>query len=250
MDPPTQTAGPDINGEPSVISLLTPEQLTQYPYLTSLRSLMNAAFAIHGAPANNYLIPHNSPRLQNDYQIQAELGSDFFTYIVHAPIPANDDPPRLYASASGRPYGVNKAEEGVAKEMELLIPKRRLDSEEYEAWELKMLVVEPALQKQGLASLLMKLVEAEIVKRSAERWLQLATMRSIHSNGQVGLGVSKNETARAKRVVLVLDTIREINEAYYLRRGFATTEVIPMQKGVFGSIRDWEMSFMQKDVTT
>ncbi|KAG8867383.1 hypothetical protein FRB97_003370 [Tulasnella sp. 331] len=251
MDHPTQTAGPEVNGRPSIILLLTPKELTQYPYLTSLRSLANAAFASnHTGPTDKHLFPSDPPRLVTDHQLQTELGSDFFTYIIHSSIPVNGDPPQLYASGSGRPYMLKEVKEGVPKDMALLIPTKPPDSKIYEAWEIKMLVVDPALQKQGLASLLLKLVEAEIVKRSAEKWVQVATTEynqlSSAPNRQVGS--LKNELARTKKVILTLDTAREINEAYYLRRGFETTEVLPMKKGVFGARRDWEMSFMQRDI--
>ncbi|KAG8981580.1 hypothetical protein FRB93_008534 [Tulasnella sp. JGI-2019a] len=115
-----------------------------------------------------------------------------------------------------------------------------LDLENQDVWELKMLVVDPTLQKQGLASLLMNLVEAEVVRRTAEKRSQLSTMQDVVD---IMLN-SKRATEQpngpvvGKKVILTLDTCREINEAYYVRRGFVTTEVKPQRKGVFGRSRD------------
>ncbi|KAG8989763.1 hypothetical protein FRB94_014029, partial [Tulasnella sp. JGI-2019a] len=233
MTRPTETPGPQINGQPSIISLLTPEQLKNYPYLAPLRTLVNAAFiSNHAGPVTDYLFPDTLQRLVTDDQLSAELGGNFFTYIVSSPIP-EDGLPRLYASASGRLYIPKVVPQGVPEDVVVMQRTGALDLENQDVWELKMLVVDPTLQKQGLASLLMNLVEAEVVRRTAEKRSQLSTMQDvvdIMPNSKRATEQS-NGPVVGKKVILTLDTCREINEAYYVRRGFVTTEVKPQRKG-------------------
>ncbi|KAG8988490.1 hypothetical protein FRB94_002262 [Tulasnella sp. JGI-2019a] len=251
MNRPIETPGPQINGQPSIISLLTPDQFKHYPYLTPFRILANAAFeSNHGAEVTNGLFPSRIVRLTTDDQLSAELGGNFFMYIISSPIPddGSGDPPRLYASASGRPYMPKVFTEGVPEDIMVMQRAGEFDMENREVWELKMLIVDPTLQKQGLATLLLNLVEAEIVKRVAGKQLQLSKIGDVadgaeKSNGE-HIDVPKN-----KKVIITLDTIREINEEYYVRRGFVTTEIRPQKTGTFGSNRGWEAVWMQKEVT-
>ncbi|KAG8987581.1 hypothetical protein FRB94_002612 [Tulasnella sp. JGI-2019a] len=246
---PTLTPGPEINSQPSVISLLTPEQLKHYPYLTELRLLVNAAFeSNHSGPTSNYLFPSTAQRHETNAQLLAGLGSDFFTYIISSPIPDNGAP-RIYASASGRVCipQENQSDER-PKELQFLQQTKAIDLEENEVWELRMLVVDPTLHKQGLASLLMKAVETEVVKRSMEKRPQLS---KVASNGMTGNGngdVLKNKEPPIRKLILKLGTCREVNEAYYLRRGFVTTGIVQMPKGVYGASRAWEACSMQRNI--
>ncbi|KAG8868210.1 hypothetical protein FRB97_002625, partial [Tulasnella sp. 331] len=99
-------------------------------------------------PTHIDLFPAHQPGLGTDHQFQAELRSDFFTYIVHSSVQADGDPPQLYASVSGRPYMFKENKEGVSKDMALRIPTKLPDLGKYDAWELKMLTVDSTLQKR------------------------------------------------------------------------------------------------------
>ncbi|KAG9004198.1 hypothetical protein FRB94_002630 [Tulasnella sp. JGI-2019a] len=249
MDHLTRIPGPEINGQWSIISLLTPKQLKVYPYLQPLRNLVNAAFqSNHNGPVTNYLFPTDRQRLVTDDQLGSELGPSSFTFIISSPV-SNDGsggPPRLYASASGRPYIPKEAKKDLPKDIEAMHrTKVPIDLDKYEAWELKILVVDPTLQKQGLGSLLMKLVEAEVVKRSAQKRLQAS---KIESTGGASDDIVKNGLME-KKVIMLLDGVKETVDEYYLRRGWVTTEVKPMENGALGASREWEACFMQKDVT-
>ncbi|KAG8875645.1 hypothetical protein FRB98_007679 [Tulasnella sp. 332] len=249
------TPGPEIDGQPSIISFLTPEQLNNYPYLSSLRQLINAAFKFnHGGHATNNLFPADVERLRSDLQICGELGPDSFTYIVSAPTPNGGGTPRLYASASGRHVRPEGYKIGPFKDAPVQPRQVPLDLEKFDAWELKLLVVDPTLHKQGLGSLMTKLVEVEAVKRSAEKTLQRSKTESTaacetvsdHLNGQAE--VSKNKAAVDKKVILTLSAAREVNETYYLRRGFVTTEIKTLPKGFGNTSRDWDLCFMQREI--
>lgn len=255
MDLSTQTPGPEVDGQPSIISFFAPGQLKGYPYLGPLRLLINAAFvANHCGPATNDLFPPSLTRLHTDDQLPAELGPETFTYVVSSLVPENGDPPRLYATCSGSPYnpkspytpGVGRTDGADEGGMQRTIA---LDVERNEFWELRMLVVNPVLQKQGLGGLLMTLVEGEIVRRSAETRLQLSKVESSPKDGHANGDVQKmNGAIAAKKLVLTLTTCKEVNEAYYLRRGWLTTELKPMGN-LFNASRDWNLCWMQRDVS-
>ncbi|KAG9004180.1 hypothetical protein FRB94_002611 [Tulasnella sp. JGI-2019a] len=250
MNRPMETSGPQINGQLSIISLLTPDQYKHYPYLTPFRGLVNATFR---AQASDGLFSSDVVRLKTDDQLCAELGGDYFMYILSSPIPS-DGAPRLYASASGKPYTPKVFTGGVPKDHTMAFQRtEEFDMENEEVWELKVLVVDPTLQKKGLGTLLLNLVEAEVAKRVAEKQLQLLKMEDLANSGteeangehRTGVHVPKN-----KKAILTLDAIREINEGYYVRRGFVTTEIRAQRKGTLGSNREWETVWMQKDVTS
>ncbi|KAG8878502.1 hypothetical protein FRB98_006112 [Tulasnella sp. 332] len=254
MDLSIKTTGPEINGQPSIISFFAPGQLKSYPYLLQLRLLVNVAFVSnHSGPASNYLFASDLQRLDTDDQLPAEFGSETFTYIISSLIPENGDPPRLYATGSGSPFKPRTPQPGVPEHVTKAFQmKTELDLKRHDVWELKVLVVDPTLQKQGLGGLLMKFVEGEIVKRSAESSLQLSKLESsipAPNNGDADVEVSKsNDEIVARRLVMVLITVKEVNEAYYLRRGWVTTETNAMGRG-FNASRDWHNCWMQKDVS-
>ncbi|KAG8878503.1 hypothetical protein FRB98_006113 [Tulasnella sp. 332] len=249
MDEPTTTTGPAINGQPSIIALLTSEQLKKYPHLRALRLFINEAFeSNHSGPAANFLFPYDSPRLGRDNQLSDELGPDAFTFIVSSMELNNVDTPQLYACVSGRPLALKETK--VLHDMQRT--KAPIDLEHYEAWEIKTLAVNPTIQRQGLGSLLVGLVETEVVKRGVETGLQGLKMKSQSFDstprGMTFEEIEITDGAMRKPVALALSGCREVIEAWYRGRGFVTTEILPMRKGTGGTTRDWEICFKQKDV--
>ncbi|KAG8853637.1 hypothetical protein FRB96_008054 [Tulasnella sp. 330] len=244
MDHHPTTPGPEINGQRSIISLLTPEELRNYPHLSSLRLLVNTSFkSNHCGRLTNNLFPADAERLSSDHQICSELGPDSFTYILASfPISNDGETPRLYGSASGKHMLPGSYKMGVSKDASVL-----LDWEKYDVWELKLLVVDPTLHKQGLGSLLTKLVEEEAVKRATKGSLQLSKLEPIATDETL----QENENRSAvmdKKVILTLNTAREVNEEYYQRRGFVTTKIETLPKGFGKASRDWDLCFMQREV--
>ncbi|KAL9109464.1 MAG: hypothetical protein Q9187_008160 [Circinaria calcarea] len=97
-------------------------------------------------------------------------------------------------------------------------------------WELKLMAVDPALQRQGLADILLTHVTAEIKRRAAI--LEAERKR----NGGEG----------EAEVRMILTTIKEIKFAYYEKRGFHWTGERKVKKGILGSRNGFTVVEMEK----
>ena len=233
--------GPLINSAPSTIILLTPSTLPAYPNLPQLARLINVAFA--STHTRDNLFPADMKRLSHPGQLVDEIGPLYFTYIITSSTTADSTgAPRIYAAASGRkllPKG-----EGVPNEMRQLERMTEGGSDD-KRWELKMLVVDPALHAQGLGSLLMGLVEAEVRKRFEERTVAEAVVVGGRRDKEAS-GKEKVWGVKGKRCLLLLDTLKEVNEAYYLKKGFTATEERSFPVGAFGSSTGFSIIYMEK----
>ena len=240
-DLPIVFPGPQINNAPTNISLLSDVQLRQYPYLRQLRLLINAAFA--STHTKNNMFRTDMERLQTDMQLIGELGPEWFTYIISS-TPSEEcvGPPTLHAGGSARRL-LPKDYTDIPEELQLFKRSDLGALKDVEAWELKLLAVDPSLHRQGLASMLIELLEQEIQKRSIETRLNESTMqaRNNTADGEV-LAIN----SKPKEVRFILDTVKEINEGFYLRRGFATTEELVFPPGTFGNPSGFTSVFMEK----
>lgn len=190
---PTTQPGPPVNNTPTTATIYTPTQIASDPALvTSLRTLINHAFSFshekHGA------MPGTIDRLQSPQQLLSELGSDdsaTFTYVL-----TSASSGQVLATAGGQRWTGKIAPVEPLPGNKGSFTRYGAESEDADQWELRIMAVDPSLQRQGLAAWLMRKVEEEIRRRWEER------------GGKKGL-------------VLLLTTLKEINGEFYARRGYA-----------------------------
>ena len=101
-----------------------------------------------------------------------------------------------------------------------------------QAWELKILAVDPSIYRMGIGSILQDAAEAEIKKRVTLARAQME-QGTTESKGPV-------------RVLCTLTTLAEANEKYYIRRGYRTTQLIPLKLGQLGNIKECSIAHMEK----
>lgn len=242
--------GPIINGEPSALHLLGRSELSQSPLLVPLCDLYNLAFGEAHASHPPW-IPSTVRRFEHPSDIINELGpDDFIIYIitsVPAPQPAHDGEPllpKVYATSSVRRYR-HKADTSHLDDIQRAFLRLQFaPDDKLDDWELKVLAVDPSIQKQGLASRLLALTEAEIVRRVQEEALQQASV------GAQGTGVGEaGETGRdGKRIRLQLSAIKSINFEFYKNRGYTLCEERWYPKGLLMAKEDFAMVWLDKIV--
>ena len=172
----------------------------------------------------------------------------------------------LIATVSAKPYVPTKPEgDGGAgeKKAHLLFkrpppPAARHDPDEADAdgrrggdegwpkWEILAMAVHPRLQGRGLASTLMAQAIEEIKIRAAAAAAPTPTrhhrQKSTGHHSENGNG----EVAKGGKVMLMLSTMLELNEPYYLKRGFTTTAVRRFEPGTMGSLDGFSVVEMMR----
>ena len=232
--------GPLVNGEETMVTMLSPQQLDSYPYLESLWRLINKGFAVRHQPYFDL----NSKRFMKASDIPGELQPEYFTYIVSSTNYDASQGPSIYATASARHLANSEEHEGGEARPDFQEFKRSHKDlpKGVELWELKLLVTEPGLQRTGLATLLQGMVEAEIKKRVAAQQLKEMAARSNESLQTA----SDEEIRHAGEIRLLLTTCKEVNEEYYLRRGYHTTTTKRFHAGHAGSLLPFSVVEMEK----
>lgn len=92
------TTGPLINGEETLIALLSPFEFENYPHLDAPWALINKGFSVTHVP---YFSPELERFAKSTY-ILSELGSRFFTYVVFSKKPGASGKANPYATAYAR----------------------------------------------------------------------------------------------------------------------------------------------------
>lgn len=206
--------GPIANGKQTSVHLLDRTQLIASGLLPQLTTLINVSFNSQHTKAENGILT-NHDRLTRDDQLLEEFGHapGTFVYIITTANGAE-----LVGTAYASLYvGVEQWPEGPG---ERVWERLGLVEEGWEAWELHMMAVHPGYQRQGLADYLMRLVDAEVVKRHEER----------------------------KRLVLYISTIKETNESFYLRKGFKEKYAVHWPAGTFGSAVGFTVVHMDREI--
>lgn len=207
--------GPEAKGKQTTVTLYNRAQLIGSGFLPPLESLINIAFASR----TGAILP-SIDRLRREGQYLEELGHapDTFVYIVSAV-----DSGELIATAyASRFEGVSEWPEGPG---ERTWERLGVAEEGTNAWELHQLAVSPDYQRQGLAEYLIRLVDAEIVRRE------------VSVNGVVG-----------KKLVLYISTIKQTNEAFYLRKGFEEVYSVDWPPGHLGSETGFTVAHMDREI--
>ncbi len=165
-----------------------------------------------------------------------------------------EDGATLVATASAKPYALTQLNEDQLRAKTHLLFKRpppnhsgsnasmdeRRDKEDdgWPKWEILAMAVHPTLQGRGLASRLLEQVIAEIKSRASASLSRQSPTRHDQSGvdgaNQAGILDGEGKVAKAK-VMLMLSTMLEMNEAYYLKRGFISTDVRRFGPGTMGS---------------
>ena len=221
-----------VNGRPAVVSFLSGAALASSPFLPALVPFINTAFQkVHVSGSKEYL-PASIKRLQHTDHLLDTLGPDGFTILITQPEPAaansdsdsshNDlDTSKVIATVSAIPF---KAVSSIHATETNHVFTRAAPTEPLppglQQWELKLMVVDSSVQKQGLASKMLGLVTEE-VRRRAE-----VVARERRENGA---------DMEGEEVHLIFSTLKENNYEFYIKRGFVMTEEKKVEPGTLGS---------------
>lgn len=228
---PLSFPGPTINNLPTTIKLFSPTQLATSPLLPALSALINKAFASQGHIKNGKIVVP-SQRLAYEGQLLDELsaGTGTFTYVVCFAGKGREG--EVIGTASAKRYlgneggavvqGVTSAGEAVKNTFTRFGPV----AEGREMWELSTMAVDPGLQRQGLAGHLMRITEAEVRNRFA----------------------AFNREGETRRLVMALTTIKQVNEAFYARRGFVKDYEVEYPVGHIGSETGFTIIHMSREI--
>lgn len=215
-----QSSIPNGASKRSVILLNSPD-LAKYHGLQALTSFLDVVFdhAHKTCPSGKKMFPDGVTRFDaGPQQLVSELGPDGFLFIVHEePANGSADDIKFVATGGARPFRPPKA--GVTRGSDTHMMFERAptigeDDPNQSRWELISFGTDVKLQGQGLAAQVTNLVVAEIRKRVDTAWSaeRLATQ-------------DEESSAERPKIVLLLTTIRDINEKFYLKRGWTTTAV-------------------------
>lgn len=227
------TPGPTINGNPTTITLTSPAHIAHSPFFPSLRAMVNTSFRI--ANTAERVLPASLERVQSPADLLAQLGTSpsTFTYLVHgagtADVLATASMWRLSDAAAVVVADPNPHEPPTRSD----VFRRRLPVPPgVEAWELKLMGVHVAAQRQGLAALLMPLCEAEARRRFAAARAE---------------AVAQGRRPRAE-LMFVLTTLLDGNEGMYRRNGFVRDDERWFPPGFMGSEGGMTVRYMSKRV--
>ena len=218
----------------STILLNSPE-LSTSSYLDPLRVLLDEVFTwchTKGVPGKE-LLPASIGRLQSGpQQLVSEIGPDGFCIIMFDVEVGG----RIIATASAKPYKPTKPGTTHGSEVNMLFKRKPVedsnnkdtmdaevvgsDIENQSRWELLAFATDVKLMGQGIAGQLTEMTHAEIRKRAA----------------------AEGKT----KVVLMLSTMKELNEPYYLKRGYKTMSVNVFPPGTGGSKDGFSIAEMVK----
>ena len=215
--------------------MLNSPELSVSPYLTEVGDLLDEVFrwAHTKKLPGKELLPSSVGRLQTGpQQLVAEIGADGFCIIMFE----GEVGGRIIATASAKPYKPTKAGDTYGSDINMLFKRAPQegsnnrdtmdagivgsDVENQSRWELLAFATDVSLMGQGIAGKLTSLTTAEIRRRAAVE------------------GKSK--------IVLMLSSMKELNEAYYLKRGYTTMNVKIFPPGTGGSRDGFSVAEMVK----
>lgn len=241
--------------------ILSPSTLAQSPHLPAVVKLINYSYNQSHIHARNgrLLPPDPTTRVQSLTQLPSELEPDGFTMLMLSPnlsqnehvegLTTNNEEgvATLIATVSAKPYVPTQLEGGgkIEGKSHLLFkrpppPDRNgpkgctgegTGDEGWLKWEVLAMAVHPSLQSRGLASSLGDQVIAEIKARAS---LSIARVDGTQASYS-GTVDSEGKVGKKGKLMLLLSTMKEINEARYLRMGFVTTAERRLEPGTMGS---------------
>ncbi|SMR61859.1 unnamed protein product [Zymoseptoria tritici ST99CH_1E4] len=199
LSAPRLIPGPLIHGLKTTASIFSVPQLVQSPFLPSLLSTINQAFAASHSLRPELFLQSHGPRLSSIEDFLSNL-QDPDSSIIIVSRPGSDE---VIATSSARRYIGPPVKDLAAVEVKKSPWTRTIEVEPgAEEWELKLMATQPDVQGQGVAAWMMALVEREIVARSQAKW------------------AAREGEAAVPRLKMVLCTLRELKGEFYLRRGY------------------------------
>lgn len=216
----TSQPGPIVNSKPTTITLYASRSLKATGLVPAIHDLINEAFEIsHSA------FPSVQKRLDShDHLVKDLSGPETFTYVV-----TYTGTKTVIGVASAKPYKDNIASKPPSKDNpDSCFRRSGTFKPKAEGWELSLMAVDPKLQRQGLASLLMKLVEDELKRRF------------LLTRAEKGLPNLK--------LVLLLTTVKEVNWVYYVRRGYSLDYETVHEPGWYPNSGGFHVVHMSKKV--
>ena len=245
--------GPILNSRPTTLALVPHEHLPSSPFLPLLPPLLNPAFRIGHSSTGT--LPLELDRLQSDEQFYDELQEDSWSYFLYYTPDTTSNlesdektgvPNSLLASVAFQPFrpdfaltnrkGSDRVKEASKTFKTVSIPV----PEGCQAWEVRLLAVDLSVQRQGVAMWMMKCLEAEVIRKAREA---AGAAGALHTGAQ-----EKTMVNGELKIQLRLSTIREINEGFWMRRGFRTTVEKKLPPGCWGSPNGFTMLEMAKDL--
>jgi GNAT superfamily N-acetyltransferase len=196
--------------------------LTGSPVLPSIRQMVNDSFRVSHT---EYDILANVNRLQSDDQFAMELGAvpGTFTYLLAY---ASSDEKGVLATASAQRYhGTPAVITGLDTTQKKTFKRYGDASLTDEEWELRLMAVRPSLQRQGIAKFLMQRIEDEVRRRFLE---------------------ARRADGQQQGLVMLLTTLKEINEVFYAKRGYVVDSEAQYDKGYMGSEMGFGVVHMSK----
>ncbi|KXL50721.1 hypothetical protein M433DRAFT_157964 [Acidomyces richmondensis BFW] len=235
--------GPNVNGKPTTLTVYDPWQLIGHPILLSLYPMINTAYR-DSHVSRKILTRNNLPtrdRLQHENAFLQEIGADPGTFTIALAWAGTDE---AIATISAHRY-VSPVAEAIAEVgngkagsafRRVQVPAAVSSADvECDIWELKLMAVDIRLQKQGLASYLMKLAEEEIAVRFTTENLD----PSLHA---------EMEVRAPRRLWVVITTLKEANWNFYQRRGYRDDYETSHEAGFLGSETGFTVVHMSKEL--
>ena len=223
--------------------ILTISDLADSPHFPALYSLENEAFNhahMYGVSGKQFL---NQGRFTQPQDMLDEIGPDGFCMIMFEHGGENAE---IIGSISAKPFTIatQKPETNGDQHPRLLFkraPPEKIDEvvegETGEKWELLAMAVALRVKGKGVAGLLMEECIEEIRREIAlAAEADTDSMEAVIKRGEGGMANGPGEKGEDKKIVLYLSTLQDINEGYYLRRGWRTTSVKRVEKGTAGAI--------------
>ena len=179
-------------------------QLLRFRHAEKLISLVNDSFTHANKPF------FDLTRLKDVDDLIDQVGADSFSVLATSTPDDLADEPTFYAIGSAHPFNPTAPSHG----HESIWKYRSAPGEDLadvQRWELKIVCTNTDFKRQGLGFYIMDLLELEIKRRF--RTQQLADRP-------------------CRRLQLVLTTIKELNGAWYERRGYRICNEIFVEKGL------------------
>lgn len=220
---PQSHPGPLVHGKPTTVTLYASQDLEAAGLIPGLHDLINEAFALSHNRSGT--MPAGALRLQSHQQLVLELsGPGTFTFVI-----TYAGTNTILGVASAKRYKSTASRQPAQKDVPKSAFTRTGPSEpNTEGFELSSMAVSPSLQRQGLAGLLMELVEAEVKRRF---------LISRAETGPPDLGL-----------VMLLTTVKEINHNFYSRRSYQADYETFHGPGFLGSENGFTVVHMSKKV--
>ena len=217
--------------------LLSTTALSTSRHFAPLIDLINTAFShahTTGIPGKE-LFSASVRRITKAQDLLDDLGPNSFCYIMFEEEEGEDsemigtisakpftETKAASEDSSGRPISLFKRPPPPPKQDDLsqAVAPAAIDDPESSKWELMALAVAVKVKGKGVASILIEQCISEIRHRAAEEYRQK--------------GCYKERTG-SRKVVLYLSAMQELNEAYYIKKGWRTTSLRRYGKGTAGS---------------